>query len=40
MPKVHHPEGSAHNKRFSARYAHRIIKGVGHDLAREPPQLR
>jgi len=37
---VHHREASAYDKKFSARYAHRIIKGVDRNLAREAPQLR
>lgn len=37
---VHHPAASAHDKKFLARYAHRIIRDVGHNLAREAPQLR
>jgi len=34
-----HPEGSSYAKKFSDKYAHRIIKGgVGHNLPQEAPQ--
>jgi pimeloyl-ACP methyl ester carboxylesterase len=34
-----HPDASAYAKKFSGRYAHRIIKGgVGHNLPQEAPQ--
>jgi pimeloyl-ACP methyl ester carboxylesterase len=34
-----HPEASAYAKKFSGRYAHRIIEGgVGHNLPQEAPQ--
>jgi pimeloyl-ACP methyl ester carboxylesterase len=34
-----HPDGSSYAKKFSGRYAHRIIKGgVGHNLPQEAPQ--
>jgi pimeloyl-ACP methyl ester carboxylesterase len=34
-----HPDGSAYAKKFSGKYAHRIIKGgVGHNLPQEAPQ--
>jgi pimeloyl-ACP methyl ester carboxylesterase len=34
-----HPEGSSYAKKFSGKYAHRIIKGgVGHNLPQEAPQ--
>src|SRR2546430_2188352 len=34
-----HPDASSYAKKFSGRYAHRIIKGgVGHDLPQEAPQ--
>jgi pimeloyl-ACP methyl ester carboxylesterase len=34
-----HADGSAYAKKFSGRYAHRIIKGgVGHNLPQEAPQ--
>jgi len=33
-----HPDGSAYAKKFSGRYAHRIVKGgVGHNLPQEAP---
>ena len=34
-----HPDASSYAKKFSAKYAHRIIKGgVGHNLPQEAPQ--
>ena len=34
-----HPDSSSYAKRFSGKYAHRIIKGgVGHNLPQEAPQ--
>jgi pimeloyl-ACP methyl ester carboxylesterase len=34
-----HPDASAYARKFSGRYAHRIVTGgVGHDLPREAPQ--
>jgi pimeloyl-ACP methyl ester carboxylesterase len=34
-----HPEPSAYAKKFSGRYAHRLIKGgIGHNLPQEAPQ--
>jgi pimeloyl-ACP methyl ester carboxylesterase len=34
-----HPDGSSYAKKFSGKYAHRIIKGgVGHNLPQEAPQ--
>jgi pimeloyl-ACP methyl ester carboxylesterase len=34
-----HPDGSAYAKKFSGKYAHRIIKGgVGHNLPQEAPK--
>jgi len=34
-----HPDGSAYARKFSGKYAHRIIKGgVGHNLPQEAPQ--
>jgi pimeloyl-ACP methyl ester carboxylesterase len=34
-----HPDGSSYVKKFSGKYAHRIIKGgVGHNLPQEAPQ--
>jgi pimeloyl-ACP methyl ester carboxylesterase len=34
-----HPDGSTYAKKFSGKYAHRIIKGgVGHNLPQEAPQ--
>jgi pimeloyl-ACP methyl ester carboxylesterase len=34
-----HPEASAYAKKFSGKYAHRLIKGgVGHNLPQEAPQ--
>jgi pimeloyl-ACP methyl ester carboxylesterase len=34
-----HPDASSYAKRFSAKYAHRLIKGgVGHNLPQEAPQ--
>jgi pimeloyl-ACP methyl ester carboxylesterase len=34
-----HPDASAYAKKFSGKYAHRIIKGgVGHNLPQEAPR--
>jgi len=34
-----HPDGSAYAKKFSGKYAHRIINGgVGHNLPQEAPE--
>ena len=34
-----HPDASAYGKKFSGKYAHRVIKGgVGHNLPQEAPQ--
>jgi pimeloyl-ACP methyl ester carboxylesterase len=34
-----HPDSSSYAKKFSSKYAHRIIKGaVGHNLPQEAPQ--
>jgi pimeloyl-ACP methyl ester carboxylesterase len=33
-----HPEASAYRAKFSGRYAHRTIEGVGHNLPQEAPQ--
>jgi pimeloyl-ACP methyl ester carboxylesterase len=34
-----HPDSSSYVKKFSGKYAHRIIKGgVGHNLPQESPQ--
>jgi len=33
-----HPDPSAYAKKFSGRYAHRLIKSVGHNLPQEAPQ--
>jgi pimeloyl-ACP methyl ester carboxylesterase len=34
-----HPDASSYAKKFSAKYAHRIINGgVGHNLPQEAPQ--
>jgi pimeloyl-ACP methyl ester carboxylesterase len=34
-----HPEASAYAKRFSGRYAHRVVTGgVGHNLPQEEPK--
>jgi pimeloyl-ACP methyl ester carboxylesterase len=34
-----HPEASAYAKKFTGKYAHRVIKGgVGHNLPQEAPQ--
>jgi pimeloyl-ACP methyl ester carboxylesterase len=34
-----HADGRAYAKKFSGRYAHRVIKGgVGHNLPQEAPQ--
>jgi pimeloyl-ACP methyl ester carboxylesterase len=32
-----HPDASSYAKKFSGSYAHRIIKGVGHNLPQEAP---
>ncbi|HEV7618605.1 MAG TPA: alpha/beta hydrolase [Burkholderiaceae bacterium] len=33
-----HPDPSAYAKKFTGRYAHRLIKGAGHNLPQEAPQ--
>ena len=34
-----HPEPSAYAKKFTGKYAHRLIKGgIGHNLPQEAPQ--
>jgi pimeloyl-ACP methyl ester carboxylesterase len=34
-----HPDGASYRKKFSGKYAHRIVKGgVGHNLPQEAPQ--
>ncbi len=33
-----HPDATAYAKKFSGRYAHRLIKGVGHNLPQEAPR--
>ena len=34
-----HPDASAYAKKFSGKYAHRVIKGgIGHNLPQEAPQ--
>ena len=34
-----HPDASAYARKFSGRYAHRVIEGgVGHNLPQEAPQ--
>jgi len=33
-----HPEAAAYRAKFSGRYAHRTIEGVGHNLPQEAPQ--
>ena len=34
-----HPDASSYAKKFSGKYAHRLIKGgVGHNLPQEAPQ--
>jgi pimeloyl-ACP methyl ester carboxylesterase len=33
-----HPEPAAYRAKFSGRYAHRLIPGVGHNLPQEAPQ--
>jgi pimeloyl-ACP methyl ester carboxylesterase len=33
-----HPESSSYARKFSGRYAHRILKGIGHNLPQEAPQ--
>ena len=34
-----HPDASSYAKKFSGKYAHRIIKGgIGHNLPQEAPQ--
>ena len=34
-----HPDASAYARKFSGRYAHRVITGgVGHNLPQEAPQ--
>jgi pimeloyl-ACP methyl ester carboxylesterase len=33
-----HPDGSAYANKFSGKYEHRVITGVGHNLPQEAPQ--
>jgi len=34
-----HPDSSAYAKKFSSKYAHRVIKGgIGHNLPQEAPR--
>jgi pimeloyl-ACP methyl ester carboxylesterase len=33
-----HPDATAYAKKFSGKYAHRLIKGAGHNLPQEAPQ--
>jgi pimeloyl-ACP methyl ester carboxylesterase len=33
-----HPDASSYAKKFSGKYAHRLIKGAGHNLPQEAPQ--
>ncbi|SRR5579875_1479216 len=33
-----HPDAAAYAKKFSGKYAHRLIKGVGHNLPQEAPE--
>jgi pimeloyl-ACP methyl ester carboxylesterase len=33
-----HPDPSAYAKKFTGRYAHRTVKGAGHNLPQEAPQ--
>ncbi|HKX07467.1 MAG TPA: alpha/beta hydrolase [Stellaceae bacterium] len=33
-----HPEASAYAKKFSGRYSHRNLEGIGHNLPQEAPQ--
>jgi pimeloyl-ACP methyl ester carboxylesterase len=33
-----HPDPSAYAKKFAGRYAHRLIRGAGHNLPQEAPQ--
>jgi pimeloyl-ACP methyl ester carboxylesterase len=33
-----HPDSAAYARKFSGRYAHRLIKGAGHNLPQEAPQ--
>jgi pimeloyl-ACP methyl ester carboxylesterase len=33
-----HPEPASYARKFTARYAHRLIKGAGHNLPQEAPQ--
>ena len=33
-----HPEPEAYRTKFSGRYKHRLIPGVGHNLPHEAPQ--
>ena len=33
-----HPEAAAYAKKFSGKYAHRLIRGAGHNLPQEAPQ--
>jgi pimeloyl-ACP methyl ester carboxylesterase len=33
-----HPEAAAYRAKFSGRYAHRTVEGVGHNLPQEAPQ--
>ena len=39
QPPPPHPDAAAYAKKFSGRYAHRvIIGGIGHNLPQEAPQ--
>jgi pimeloyl-ACP methyl ester carboxylesterase len=33
-----HPDATSYAKKFSGRYAHRVVNGVGHNLPQEAPQ--
>jgi pimeloyl-ACP methyl ester carboxylesterase len=33
-----HPESSSYARKFTGRYEHRILKGIGHNLPQEAPQ--
>jgi pimeloyl-ACP methyl ester carboxylesterase len=38
QPVAPHPDPAAYAGKFSGRYAHRLIKGAGHNLPQEAPQ--
>jgi len=33
-----HPEPSTYTKKFTGKYSHQLLKGIGHNLPQEAPQ--